>query len=371
MDTQRVHNFFKFDDPDLDANHEGRFSENQMKVITEADRQFKNGMRRHGIPLILVALLGPVIAITSGRFLGLAWILIWGILWTLIWGFFGWGLVQGSYTKTDFKLVTAKGVITVLPKEGPMVRRKASIWNDLRVGRKRFELQADLSDAFDPGDEGVVYYEKDLQLIVGIDLTSTVKTPVEKPEKAVSIDSASETAKLMKHFKFNETDLMSNQGGYLSERQKKRIIKEAGSGRKGAILLGIVLILVASAGPLSLIPILSGTSDFISKLTFGIGFGLIWALLWGAPGILLVVLGISSAPQVTLLTMKGRANLVRGETSGSTHRSSVYYDLNLNGHEFDGDKDFINVFVQDAEYMLYYTKGAEEIVAAEFISAPN
>jgi len=364
MDEQRLHDFFKFDESDMAANREDRFSENQIKILTEADRVFKKGMRRHGIPFVVVALLGPVSAYFGGKFLGLIWILVWGVLWTVIWGIIGWGFIEGSLKKPEFKLVNAKGPIKISLLEGYGPKHSKPVWNDLRIGRRHFEIHADLTNVIDPGDEYIIYFENDFKQIVAMELISAAQAPVMKTEKSAPTDSTAEMKKLMKHFKFDETDLMANQSGTLSEKQKQRIIKQAGGSRKWVTVIGIMLLLVAAVG---LIP-LFGTSSWVFK----IGFGVIWTLVWGTLGTLLVALGIASTPQVTLLSLCGRANLVKGVASSDNHyRSSVYYDLHLNGHEFDGDKDFINLFAQDAEYVVYYTKGAEEIVAAEFVSAPN
>jgi len=179
-------------------------------------------------------------------------------------------------------------------------------------------------------------------------------------EKTNPIDFEAEAKKLRRHFKFTEADLTTNRNGTLSEKQKGQIRKLAGSARIGAFLIGIFLLGVAVVG------VFGFKIDF-----FGIFPALIWGLVWGIPGILLTILGISSTPQFELQSVQGRAKFIKGSTSNRDHRSSVYYDLQINEEEFDGDRDhFPKTMIEDAEYIVYYTKGAQQIVSAELISAP-
>ena len=180
-------------------------------------------------------------------------------------------------------------------------------------------------------------------------------------EKSDSVNFEAEAKKLRKYFKFTEADLTANRNGALSEKQKDQIRKLAGSARKWALIIGIILLGVAVYG------VFGFKTDF-----FGIFPALIWGLVWGIPGVLLTVLGISSTPQFELLNVRGRAKFVRGTTSRRNRRASVYYDLYINEQEFDGDGDhFPKTLIEGAEYVVYYTKGAQQIVSAELISAPN
>jgi hypothetical protein len=160
MDDQKLREFFQFDEADLASNRAGKLSEKQNKILLESGQGFKKDMRRNGIGLLLVASLGPVLAI-SMRSLGWGWIIVWGIAWTLIWGLLGWGFVEGSLDKSKFQLASVKGPIKIVKKEGyEPKQRSARVWNDLRVGKKRFEIKGDLTEVLQYGDEYTVYYEK-------------------------------------------------------------------------------------------------------------------------------------------------------------------------------------------------------------------
>jgi hypothetical protein len=180
-------------------------------------------------------------------------------------------------------------------------------------------------------------------------------------EKPSGLDVEAEAKKLRKHFKFTEEDLAINGTGVLSEKQKQHIRKEAGSLRTGLLIIGIVLLGVTAFG------VFGFDVDF-----FGIFPALLWGVVWGTPAVLCVVFAISSTPQFKLLTVRGPARFERGETSSSRHRGSVYYDLYIDDEEFDGNGDhFPNIMIAGAEYIVYYTKGSQQIVSAELISAPN
>ena len=172
------------------------------------------------------------------------------------------------------------------------------------------------------------------------------------------IDFEAEAKKLRKYFKFTEDDLAINRTGVLSEKQKQRIRKQAGSLRTGLLIIGMILLGVTAFG------LFGFSTDF-----FGIFPALIWGIVWGIPAIVCIVLSISSTPQFTLLSVRGPARFERGKTSSRRRSSSVYYDLYINDQEFDGDGDhFPKTMIASAEYIVYYTKGSQQIVSAELVS---
>jgi len=72
-----------------------------------------------------------------------------------------------------------------------------------------------------------------------------------------------------------------------------------------------------------------------------------------------------------LLTVRGKARLVKGTGRGSNRRSSVYHDLYINEQEFDGDGALDKVIVPGAEYVVYYIEGVNEIMSAELVTSSN
>lgn len=366
-----VRNFFQFDESDLEANRGGKFSAKQIELLKESGGGLKKEMRWNGIVLLLVAAAGPALAIGMRSF-GWGWIFTWGIGWTLIWGLLGWGFVEGSLDKPKFQLGKVQGPIRIGTKEGyDSKSHKSVIWNDLRVGKKRFEIQTDLTSDLSFGDEYIVYYEKSEGKIVALEFVSSAHK--EELERSVmsAVDYGEQAKKLQRRFDFDEADLMANQNGYLSEKQKKTINKYSRGARGFAWFLGGVLILGAVAMAKPTIAWMSRLSEIDSLIEKGFMLGsglLMWALFLflGIGGIILIIVGFTSTPQYEIKSVRGRANLVRGSTGG--RHSSVYYDLNISGKEFDGDGNLNKVIIQDAEYIVYYTAGAQQIVSIELVA---
>ena len=180
-------------------------------------------------------------------------------------------------------------------------------------------------------------------------------------EKKNAVDFEAEAKKLRKYFKFTEDDLAINRTGVLSEHQKQRIRKEAGSLRTGLLIIGMILLGATIYG------LIGFDVNF-----FGIFPALIWGIVWGIPAVLCIGLSISSTPQFKLLSVRGPARFERGATSSRHHNRSVYFDLYINDEEFDGDGDhFPKSMIEGAEYIVYYTRGSQQIISAELVSEPD
>ena len=194
------------------------------------------------------------------------------------------------------------------------------------------------------------------------------------------IDFESEAKKLRRHFAFTEADLMANQSGVLSEKQKQRFAKEERGGKWLGLLIGGTM-LVASIG---LTPVLflfnPGNFDFIKDvpgiwpifLLIG-GAGVLFALVLlavASGGIFLIVSQLMGRTKA-LLNVRGEARLEKGIARGSNKRSSVYYDLHINDQAFDGDGTIDKAIIRGAEYIVYYIEGINEIMSVELVTDSN
>jgi hypothetical protein len=201
-------------------------------------------------------------------------------------------------------------------------------------------------------------------------------------ENPTGIDYEGEAKKLRKHFSFTEADLMANHSGVLSEKQKQRFEKEERGGRGLGLLIGGTL-LVLSIG---LIPALflfdPRKLDFIKDtpgawwpvvLLVG-GAGLLFALVLlglAGGGIYLIVSQLFMGKKKALVSVRGEARLTKGIARGSNRRSSVYHDLHIGDQEFDGDAGMDQAIIRDAEYVVYYIEGINEIMSVELVGAGN
>lgn len=369
MEDQKIKEYFNFDDTDLETNRQGQFSRKQIDLLTKARNEFGKDMRRTGLPFVLAAIVGPISAIW-GRSMGLVWILIWGVGWTLLWGVIGWGFIEGSFTKQKFTLVQAKGPVKIAMKESySLERRQTEVWNDLIIGRKKFEVETDLSKLMQRGDEYIAYYEKSLSKIVSLEFVSASEKQQQDKERTI-IDFDAEAKKLRKHFQFTEADLMANQSGMLSEKQEAHINKEEKGGKTLGMIFGAALLL---GGGLLAIPVLNWMKQSIQmpelwlRILWGVFGGIAGLLMLAmiAGGIFLIVSQLMGKNKYKLLSIRGRANLIKGY---GDRRSHVYYDLHINGHEFDGNDSTNKAIIQDAEYIVYYIEGTDEIMSIELVS---
>ena len=195
--------------------------------------------------------------------------------------------------------------------------------------------------------------------------------------EANTIDLEAEAQKLRKHFKFTEADLMANQSGVLSEKQIKQIAEEERGGKKLGWIIGSALLI----GAIVFTPLVLFWMSNLDKMKdilvvwliwgfFGLVFGLI-VLAMAGWGIFLIVSQIRGKAPNKLLTVRGKARLVKGTARGSNRRSSVYYDLHINDQEFDGDGGMDKAIISGAEYIVFYLEGIAEILSVELISPPN
>jgi hypothetical protein len=175
---------------------------------------------------------------------------------------------------------------------------------------------------------------------------------------------------LMEYFQFDRDDLYANQNRRFTEAQRVRLINLDKSRRKTMLGIGILLAVVALIGPI--IAIAAGISNpnpaFL--IGFGGGFGLIWPLVWGGIGYVI----IKSATEKTvfkLASVQGRANIVAREsrsTDSDGHtRTTIYHELHVGGVTFGVNRNIADVIFQGDEYIVYYVESTKDIVSVEEI----
>ncbi|SRR5258708_7758512 len=179
--------------------------------------------------------------------------------------------------------------------------------------------------------------------------------------------------KLMDYFKFDEADLQANRRGQLSERQQKYLVREESWTRTWRMVGGGLLILIALIG-------VGAASVKIVDIDLGIriGFGLIWTLVWGGIGVLVMRRAFSKF-QVKLLKAQGSIDIFKKDLFSTstdadgvkhTHQTTVHQIL-IGNLSFDITGNLEDIMLQGGNYAVYYTEGSskeKEIVSAELIS---
>lgn len=172
---------------------------------------------------------------------------------------------------------------------------------------------------------------------------------------------------LMNYFKFDQEDLIANQNGSFTEKQRLRLIEEDKSDRKSSLFWGGVLLAIAAIGLAAAVAGWIGDSDWGFRIGFGLGFGCVWPLVWGGLGYG-VVKNALSKHEFKLASVQGIANIVRSESYSSEHHTtSVYHELHIGGKEFSVEENLADVIMQGQEYILYYVDGTDEIMSAEAV----
>jgi hypothetical protein len=173
---------------------------------------------------------------------------------------------------------------------------------------------------------------------------------------------------LMDYFKFDSDDLYANQNGRFTDSQRVRMIELDKRRRKTGMTFGIILGVVAIIGPI--IAIVSGIGNpspaFI--IPFGIGFGVVWPLIWGGIGYVMIKSSLKKV-EFKVASVQGRANIVAREsrsTDSDGHTSTtIYHELHVGGVTFGVERSVADVIFQGDEYIVYYVEATKDILSVE------
>jgi hypothetical protein len=174
MEDQKLKDYFKFDEADLEANRNGRFSESQQVRLIENDRKIQRRWGWRSIPFLLIAAIGPVAALGSGDFFGWSWKIMWGFVWTGVWGGIGLAMLISSLSKQKpLVLAKATGKVNIVrDRSYRSSTHTHNSWLELHIGRHVFDMDEELVDIMMQGDEYIVYYEKDWDEIISAERVS-------------------------------------------------------------------------------------------------------------------------------------------------------------------------------------------------------
>jgi hypothetical protein len=182
---------------------------------------------------------------------------------------------------------------------------------------------------------------------------------------------------LMTRLRFNESELLLNQNGKLSEKQKERLqIKESGA-KAGALFLGLIFVGAALLGFGIAAVTAFNSDDFVFKAIFGSVFGCIWPLIWGTAGFFTLKRAFTKV-ETRVKKVEGVVNIIkviRKNYDSNTQTYSDYsaYELRIGGRTFDVRPELANFMMQGDMYAVYYADfnlkdKQKEILSAEFVA---
>lgn len=170
MSDPRLMKLLNFDEAELQANRNGRISEKQKARLAQAEKSQKGCALAGGVLLFVVALAGVGIAlafvpaiINEDRAAAITVGAAFGCFWPLLWGGIGLRSARHAFAKMEVKVKKAEGpinVVKVIRQEYNTSTKTHSEYSvhELHVGRRIFEVDADLADVMMQGDVYAVHY---------------------------------------------------------------------------------------------------------------------------------------------------------------------------------------------------------------------
>lgn len=164
MTEQQLMGYFKFDQEDLDANRNGRFTEKQRLRLVKEDKSSRGWGMAGGLGLMLIALVGLGGAIFGwindsdwGFRIGFG--LGFGVVWPLVWGGLGLMFISGSLGKHQLKLASVRGRANIVRRESySSESHSTSVYHELHIGGHEFDVEEDAADVIMQGQEYILYY---------------------------------------------------------------------------------------------------------------------------------------------------------------------------------------------------------------------
>lgn len=175
MLEQPLMDYFKFDQNDLYANQNGRFTDKQMARIKQEDKSSRASGRVWGGILMFIGLIGLVIAIVAGIAdsdwgFRIGFGLGFGCIWPLVWGGIGYMMMADSFGKHEFKLARVQGRANIVRTESySSSSHTTSISYELHIGGHEFSVEDTTADVIFQGDEYIVYYIESNDEIVSVE----------------------------------------------------------------------------------------------------------------------------------------------------------------------------------------------------------
>ncbi|RJP46506.1 MAG: hypothetical protein C4583_18715 [Anaerolineaceae bacterium] len=167
--------------------------------------------------------------------------------------------------------------------------------------------------------------------------------------------------KLREYFDFDEADLEANRKGRLTDQQKKRFKPKANSDGWSISLIGLFFLFIAGLGLFAAVQFFKEESDWVGRIIFGLGFGVIWPLVWGGIGVAMLKPTKRPTFNPNVKTKLGPLKVIKHETQDSI----PYYELRVGDISVETDHDLTNVMEEGDKYAFYYIQTTKQVVSME------
>jgi hypothetical protein len=156
VEDQKLQDYFKFNEADLQANRRGLLTDKQKARFVADNNYYKKWSLIGGIILMVITAIGLVIAVSTWLTAGWAAATPYDI-WTLVGLFLSWLVLKRYFYKPKVIIAKAQGPANVVEAQWYSENHRANIYHELQIGGKRFTVSKILADIMH-GDEYIVYY---------------------------------------------------------------------------------------------------------------------------------------------------------------------------------------------------------------------
>jgi len=162
--------------------------------------------------------------------------------------------------------------------------------------------------------------------------------------------------RLRKFFHFAKADLLANQRGQFSDEQKKHLSQQAKAEQASARSSAFILFVVAAAGLAVGLIVGSMAPMGMGRILIFSFMGVLWPLAWAGKGVS-IILSARKLQEPRLRQVSGLAHIIR--------HGDADIMLQINGVEFDLDRNPSGVIMEGDEYTIYYLDATKEILSVE------
>jgi len=173
---------------------------------------------------------------------------------------------------------------------------------------------------------------------------------------------------LQKFFDFDESDLVANRKGQVTQKQEKLLKQSAAIGKMISAALGFAILTWGVYFPVRGI-----ISDYIRFGIYNRSIGGAIFILVMTAFAFLFLRGLFTKKRFSVETVKGKVNFIVVEKKVGSSTSSIatkvrQYELHVENEKFDIGNELPNIINEGDVYAFYYTGDTRHILSCEFIS---
>jgi hypothetical protein len=180
---------------------------------------------------------------------------------------------------------------------------------------------------------------------------------------------------LKDYFVFDDADLVANRSGKLSEKQKKKLVKQQKEANKYSLPLAAFFFAIASIFPIAFMPmsISAWQQHQIAEALLNLIAPLIWVTIWGGIGYFFLYSFINDLRSISKINFKKEAGPVHFEDKKSKPGGNLQFILYVGKVKLEVVEDHLRTAMQEGDtYTVYFYKikgsSGNHVLSAEWLS---